>query len=430
MERRKGKEIIVCLTMLLLVVSNCRWFADVGIESYFEYGAYFLMLCGVGVCFLRAKRSPRILIENIIVFLLVSVLFSVGIAAQGMAVLDRLRLIVTMLVLSATAILAEDYFDSLRVIRAAGYGILAGLVVTTALTFAVGELPIEKVYEGLVPYGFTGGVQYKNYFAALVLGSFMSLSFHHRYGEKNKADTVILILDAILILVSCARGTYIFFVLFLVAFYADVWFAYIKRTHVYCACAKYWGSRTKKQRRLLLATIILAVFLVAVAGFVVLINVSENYALRFRGVKNYLNYVKGDWFHIVFGNAKMAWSNPGEDYVTTIRLIVGWDGTYEMGFINTFIKNGVLGLVGFVLLFAHVIRRTARSTNHGCRVMNTAVLCVLLTSALVESFVCNIHAIFGVYCYLLLAGVNGISSRTQETEAVFPHTLLRRNNKV
>ena len=43
-----------------------------------------------------------------------------------------------------------------------------------------------------------------------------------------------------------------------------------------------------------------------------------------------------------------------------------------------------------------------------CR-MNLTLLSVLLVSALVESFVCNIHSIFGVYCYLVMAGFCGMS---------------------
>jgi hypothetical protein len=146
-----------------------------------------------------------------------------------------------------------------------------------------------------------------------------------------------------------------------------------------------------------------------IAVYLLVVKSSSTYGYRFRGVRNYLNYAKGDWFHLIFGNAEMAWSGAGAHYVQTIQKTVGWDGTYEMGFINTLIKNGVLGLGGFAVMYVHLIRVTLKSKkSEFCR-MNLTLLSVLLVSALVESFVCNIHSIFGVYCYLVMAGFCGMS---------------------
>ncbi len=423
MVRKSIKEVTVFLTMLFLIVSNSRWLADQGIESYFEYGAYFLMICGIAVSFIKTQRSSQTIIRNICVFLVVSVLFSIGIALQGMSVFDRLRLIATMLVISLTAIISEDYLNSLRNIRAAGYGIFAGLLVTTALAFIVNDLPIETVYEGLSPYGFTGGVQYKNYFAAFTLGSFMSILFYRRYCEKKRLDTVVLIIELLFILASFARGTYVFVALFLFTFYADVWSVYLKQLRPYKKLIQVWRNYTDRQRKIAIGIACVAATAAVVGGAFLLVSISENYAYRFHGVTNYLKFVKGDLFHLMFGNAEMAWSMPQLGYVKTIRQIVGWNGTYEMGFINTLIKNGVFGLIGFVVLFTHIIRLTRRSTNHNYRMMSYSILCVLLVSSFVESFVCNIHAIFGVYCYLMLAGINGMNSK-EETDKITPWNLL------
>jgi hypothetical protein len=135
---------------------------------------------------------------------------------------------------------------------------------------------------------------------------------------------------------------------------------------------------------------------------------SSTYGYRFRGVRNYLKYAWGDWYHLIFGNAEMAWSGLGEHYVQTVQKVVGWDGTYEMGFINTLIKNGILGLIGFAWMYIYFVRVTMGSKKRWPKVINLSVLSVLLVSSLVESFVCNIHSIFGVYCYLLMAGVCGM----------------------
>lgn len=396
------------LTMLLLIVSNSKWLAQLGIEAVFEYGAYFLVLSGVFLSFLFSRRSRRSVWRTLTLFGIVSVLFCVGIAVQGLPITTRLRLMATMLVISA-AILAEDYINSLDTLRAAGYGIVCGTAVTTVMALLAGVPVMETVYDGFLSLGFTGGVQYKNFFGAFMLGSFMSLYFYHRYQRQCWLDRIVMGLELVLIFLSSARGTYIFvFVFLIVVNYERIW-AFARLLGLISAWQRFWKRLSRTQRILLVcgAVVIAAAAVIAVYLFVV--RSSSTYGYRFRGVRNYLKYAWGDWFHLIFGNAEMAWSGVGEHYVQTIQKTVGWDGTYEMGFINTLIKNGILGLVGFAIMYIHIFRLAMASKKRWCRLIVLSVMSVLLVSSLVESFVCNIHSIFGVYCYLVMAGVCGMS---------------------
>ena len=253
-----------------------------------------------------------------------------------------------------------------------------------------------KKEEGIFNFGFTGGMQYKNFYAATLMGSFMCLFLYNRYVERRLEDMLLLFLEAVLIFFASARGTYIFLAIFLVGY-------------ITVNLHKKLSVKLDKKLYVLLVAAASVIVLVAVYIFVSKYVIkSETFLYRYRGVVNYLNYLDNDLFNIFFGDAKMAWSMPGLDYVRTVQHYVGWNGSYEMAFINVFIKNGLLGIVGFLLIFAYYIYWFMRAKNEKYKISGYLILFVFIVSSFVESFVSNIHAVFGIYCYIILSGVCGM----------------------
>lgn len=399
------KNLSVYCTLLLLIVSNCKLFSVVGIQSYFEYAAYFLLLCGVGISFLFTKKPLRCYGRSILIFAVATMLLCFGIAIQALPLGAKLRLIATMVVFSAVVTLGEDYLNSLDTIRYAAYGIFAGTLITTMLCLITDVRLLEPVYEGFMPYGFTGGAMFKNFYAAFLLGSFMGLFFYRRHVQKLLADTIIMGLEIILLFFTCARGTYVFFLLFLVL----VHLPYLLHLRWVRRLLDWWHSRKKAFRfsAILVFSVVLCILIVG--AFLVLSHMSSTYSMRYRGLISYWNYAKTDWFGLMFGNAATVWADPNVDYIHTLRDLLGWNTSFEMAFLATLIKNGFLGLIGFLILFLHVgltIRRSASSAN---KLMVFSVMIVLLVSSFVESFATNIHSIFGVVCYLYMAGICGLA---------------------
>lgn len=412
--KNKAKDFTVFFTMLLLVMSNAKLFDNLGIGLYFEYGAYFLLLCGIAVSFLFSKKPARYIVEKVIIFLVVSLLFSIGIAVQDLALITRLQLIATMLIISAVALLAEDYLSSLHTIRVAAYGLFAGTLVTTALSLVTGTSILEYVYEGMLRYGITGGVLYKNFYAAFLLGSFIGLFYYNRYVEKIRMDQIIMKIQAVLILLSGAKGTYIFLGVFLILAHLAKLGNYLLRFRVCRWALGVWNGWKKPYRVLFIAAVCVAGVLMIALAFAILVTVSDNYAIRFRGVVRYWHYVKHNPFRVIFGNAAQVWADPTVDYVSALRALVGKHTSYEMAFLNTFIKNGVLGLIGFAVLFAYLAFTACKvGTKQGKR-MIFVIMFVLLLSSLVESFATNVHSIFGIVCYLYMSGLTGMCRREQK----------------
>lgn len=410
-EKGRVNHMTVFLSMLLLIVSNARFLSNIGVQSLFEYGAYLILLIAVAVSLVLQKAPAKALWRDIKVFFLVSVLFSVGLAVQGLPVLTTLRLIATMLVISFVAIMGGNYLCTMGAVRSASYGIFAGTVVTTKIALISGTELLETAYEGWIPFGFTGGVLYKNFYAVFLLGSFMGLFFYYRYEKRSRFDLIMMAVQLVLILLSNARSTYLFLLLFLMIMFAPRLLRPVMKWRIVQKAIGFWKACKRPRKIAVICGIgVLFVLGVILANYV-LVTVSATYAFRARGLGIYLNHVKGDWFHLIFGNAKLAWGDPSVDYVTALRGVLGWNTSYEIAFVNILVKNGLLGMLGFVLLFAYIGVTVWKQGDNDSRLMCFAVMAVLLLSAFVESFVSNIHGIFGVYCYLLMSGICGMSRK-------------------
>lgn len=134
---------------------------------------------------------------------------------------------------------------------------------------------------------------------------------------------------------------------------------------------------------------------------------SDSYAIRLRGLTNYLQIYKYDYFHLWFGNAEMAWGSGG-NYVDNVRAALGWDATVELSIVSILVKNGFLGLIGYLIIFLNYFKMYFTSRYEKYKTCILSLTICLLFSALVENYITNTHVIFGVYMYCLINGFKGI----------------------
>lgn len=398
-------NILIFITMIIMILGNSKLLVDHGIESYVEYFGYALLMLGVIYTFITSNpiKDIKKWKKTIIMILVVGFLFSFGIMIQGLSFGTKIRLVATMGVLAIIPFAADNYMNTFEKIRSASYGILAGTVITTILALIGGSKVLETSYEGVLSIGFRGGVEFKNFYAADILASFMGIFFYYRYRDSyrnikiKRMDLIVMCIEGILIFLSSSRGGYLLFIIFLLS-------------------TLYEKCKSIEIKKLYICEIIAGILMVIglIIAFKFILPKSSNYMYRIRGIENYFKYLKGDWFHLIFGNSQMAFGDSRYTYIVNIRRHVGWNGSYEMGFINTLIKNGILGIAGFVIIFAHYIRQIFKCSNWRLKTASLSVVSVLLFSSMVESYVCNIHAFFGVYSYLVMCGISGMIKKEEE----------------
>lgn len=406
MEMNPSKMIIIFLTCIMLTLGNSKYLIDIGLNSYIELFSYLLLAIEVWYFTIKTS-SKKILAKSIIIFSMVLILFSIGILVQPMQFLIKARLLFSMFVIATITVPAKSYMNSFGCIRFASYGIFVGVIIATLLSLFGNIKLIDVSYEGFLNFGFTGGMQYKNYFAATMLASFTGIYIYNKYEKKSKIDLLLMIFQVILIFISSSRGGYLLFIIFLIFINLDCFYRLCKRN-----VKKKYIIRYKNY----IVCVALILFLICCFTCGKMVSSSSTYMYRVRGVINYLTYCRNDWFHLFFGNATMAFGNPNIPYVTAIKIAVGsFNGTYEMGFINVLIKNGIIGLIGYIFIYMIIIKYIIKSKENKLKLTSTTMLIVLLVSSFVETYVCNIHTIFGVYCYMLIFGICGMVDINERT---------------
>ena len=99
------------------------------------------------------------------------------------------------------------------------------------------------------------------------------------------------------------------------------------------------------------------------------------------------------------------------NYVLQFRSIFGYDGTMEFALLDILVKNGILGLSGFVIIFVRNIKMALQANNWEYKTACIAIMVMLLVSSLVETYIQSIHSPVGIYCYLAVGGLAGLCNK-------------------
>ncbi|WEV67734.1 hypothetical protein OZX72_01675 [Bifidobacterium sp. ESL0769] len=379
------------LAFMSLVFSDSMFLKDRNLDGIVFYASLMLLCLLIGFCFIKSRRSAAK--WNTVLFgLVTSIFLLIGIAVQHLPLLIKGRLIFSMVVIVLLVTAGKDLLKNLDDVRLVSYSILAGcglsILVALITKSPMAESRVEAFGGKVIstgPLGFTGGLQYKNFFAADLLASFIGLVIYQKYRHRksNRVDIFWIAVIVVLEILAYSKTCILLIPIF---------------------CVLLFGLPSLKSKG---KYGVLGVGFFSLAGVVFIFSLylivrSDNYGYRVRGLTNYLSYFSHDSFRLWFGNAEMAFGNPELGYVKTVRSVVGWNGTMELALLDVLIKNGILGIIGYCLILLHWIIVLVRET-FPMRLPMLSVLCIFILSACVESYVVNMHVAFGVFCYLLLA---------------------------
>lgn len=393
-----NRKALIFLSFTIITFSNSRFLINHNMDDPIAYMGYFLLLCGILYSYITLPSSYRkkYINKN---YIIVMVIFSMGILAQSMEAGVKIRLIATMVVIASTALASDGFMRSFQDIRTGAYGLLFGVLCSIILSFVTGTSLSSGVAEGVWSLGFSAGMGHKNNLGMVVLGSFGGIYVFYKYVKKKMVDVWIMGLDIILMIFSHARVAWILLIVFMIMIHFD---------QVKMIC--------KKERKLFITVGIGIGLVVAVWMYQTIALHSSTYLYRFRGLINWIHFYTSDWFHLVFGNAEMAYKNTGLGYTLNVRTVTGWDGTLEMALLSIMIKNGFIGFLGYIIIFTRFIHVVIKTSEWPQKATLIAFVVVMLTSALTETFAVNIAVSFGTYSYTVMGGICGMSRLNQRTQ--------------
>lgn len=392
MKLKINEMLFICCGFFFLTLSNSMLLIRLGKNEIVAYVGLAFILMGEFLSFMKMDSTRKK--KDIAVGLIMFVLLAVGIYLQEMDAKTKVNLVLSVLIISLLATGSENIFKSQLDLKRISSAILLVIPITSITAIITGESLLTRAFSGAFSsFGFNGGLEHKNFCAFAILAAFIGDYICYRsIKTKNDLYRMRMICELILILTANSNGAYLCLAFFLVICNFD------KIKYI-----------VKRQRKFLLLSLFIGM---CVFGYLLFKSVALNtttYLYRFRGMLNYFNYYSDDWFHLLFGDAAMAFTNyaSGMDYVTKVRSVLGWDGSLEIAWINVLLKSGILGIGAYIIYFDFIRRKLKKIKDGYWKYVIMSIFLTLLLSTLVESLLTNTKMVFGTYCYVVLLGLIG-----------------------
>lgn len=396
---------IVGVIFFLYTVAGSEYLVEHGIAQYVEYVAQGALLLFILIAFLRMRSNCKKLLYSALFLLLITL----GLFVQGLNISILIRLIASLVLIALLMTAGGDAFQDERPALAAGWGICWGLLANLLLGLITGIDIVNEVAEkGWFGIGFNCGMHVKNFAAITAFAAFSSFVVYSIINKWSAARKVAALLMVVVIYLSDSRTTQIAFGVFAVL---CVYFFLFPRLR---------GTVSESAYRVIVATVTIVVIVAVILGFLFLAS-SSTYAYRYRGLTNYLNKYGQDPFHMIFGNANMAFGDPSVDYVEAVRADTGWDGTVELPLLSVLIKNGLIGLIGYMAVLACWVMRIKQMVPRVYRVCATLILLPLLICSVAENYIVNVHIVYMPLAFCVLWGLAGCAKNHDAAEAKEPN---------
>lgn len=372
---------LIFLIMVFCTIGNSRYFTEIGINIYFEYLGLALLLMEI---YSYTLLRIHIYWKHYAFLLTVLLLFCIGFFKQNLERSTVISLCLSMFILASIAILPYGLRKNNACFRGIGTGILFGTFINVIIAIVTRTTLVTGASEGvIIKLGFNAGYVHRNYFVYAMIVSFIALFIDQEYGEIRNKNKRLLAFVVFLILLSNSRGG----IVVLLTFFFIANFSKIKMSKYK---KKIWGIY-----------IALCVMMIIPPLFAFLVSHSENYSFRINGLNNYFRVFQGDWKHLIYGNAEMAFGGR-ESYDENIKSVIGYDGSTELVLLNVLIKNGLIGLVGYVLVFSRYFMHLKYEQNQKIKEICMAIIIAFLVTSFVEAYIANINFASSVATYVMI----------------------------
>lgn len=355
-----------------------------GLSSLVNYLGLFVILCYSGI-FSSIKKVNLTRFKNISI---VMAFFSVGILCQSLSIQIKIYLLLSMLVLALIAMVPNSRIKTQYDFNQIKIAVASSLFISIIVSVLCGYDVYSHAVEGWWNFGFDAGMVNKNYFSYITISMFI-LEYIFYLRDKCINRIIWMICWGFLLLASNSRGAWLLFIIILlVMFFSKIRINMIKKAIKFLSFLSCIG-----------------IIVLIVENYESLMYASLTYAYRIRGVLNYIDYLGFDMFHLFFGNAELAFGDSDNSYATNIRSVIGWDGTVEVSYLNIIIKNGLIGLCGYFIIFKHYFKQIGCITNREVKIILYSYLWIFILSGFCEAFIADIKMPFSILSYLILCNV-------------------------
>lgn len=383
----KKNSIYIFIVSFLIMTSSSLYLAEIGINSSLLYLGYFLILLKIYKSLLRRKE---IIYTQFFQVLLIVLLLSIGILIQNIEIKQKIMLVLAYFLMASFIILGKYFFKSIDDLKIVSHAILLGYIIVCVLSLIVGTSIIASVGEGVFSFGLTGGMGHKNIVAASLLVGLISIYTYIILGKKRNFDMYLVYIYILLIFLSGSRTVWIMTIIFFII------------SNMYII------KNLSKLKRYIFKFIItlLSIIIVSIVIKYVLLE-SQNYLFRLLGVISFWNLHKDDYYHLVFGFSEIVYNN-SNSYFENVWSLTEGIGTFEMGFLNIIARMGIIGFVGYVVLFNIILKKAKKIENIKKRYILYGIVYTMLFSGFVELYIVSVQYVYTIMtlCIISFLSIN------------------------
>lgn len=265
-----------------------------------------------------------------------------------------------------------------------------GYIIVCVLSLIVGTSIIASVGEGVFSFGLTGGMGHKNIVAASLLVGLISIYTYIILGKKRNFDMYLVYIYILLIFLSGSRTIWIMTIIFFII------------SNMYII------KNLSKLKRYIFKFIItlLSIIIISIVIKYVLLE-SQNYLFRLLGVISFWDLHKDDYYHLVFGFSEIVY-NSSNSYFENVWSLTEGIGTFEMGFLNIIARMGIIGFVGYVVLFNIILKKAKKIENIKKRYILYGIVYTMLFSGFVELYIVSVQYVYTIMtlCIISFLSIN------------------------
>lgn len=383
----KKNSIYIFIISFLLMISSSLYLSEIGINSSLLYLGYFLILLKIYKSLLKSKE---VIYTQFFQILLIVFLLSIGILIQNLEIKQKIMLVLAYFLMASFTILGKYFFKSIDDLKIVSYAILMGYIIVCVLSLIVGTSIIASVGEGVFSFGLTGGMGHKNIVAASLLVGLISIYTYIILGKKRNFDMYLVYIYILLIFLSGSRTIWIMTIIFFII------------SNMYII------KNLSKLKRYIFKFIItlLSIIIISIVIKYVLLE-SQNYLFRLLGVISFWDLHKDDYYHLVFGFSEIVY-NSSNSYFENVWSLTEGIGTFEMGFLNIIARMGIIGFVGYVVLFNIILKKAKKIENIKKRYILYGIVYTMLFSGFVELYIVSVQYVYTIMtlCIISFLSIN------------------------
>ncbi|WP_270510798.1 hypothetical protein [Megamonas funiformis] len=383
----KKNSIYIFIISFLLMISSSLYLSEIGINSSLLYLGYFLILLKIYKSLLKSKE---VIYTQFFQVLLIVFLLSIGILIQNLEIKQKIMLVLAYFLMASFTILGKYFLKSIDDLKIVSYAILMGYIIVCVLSLIVGTSIIASVGEGVFSFGLTGGMGHKNIVAASLLVGLISIYTYIILGKKRNFDMYLVYIYILLIFLSGSRTIWIMTIIFFII------------SNMYII------KNLSKLKRYIFKFIItlLSIIIISIVIKYVLLE-SQNYLFRLLGVISFWDLHKDDYYHLVFGFSEIVY-NSSNSYFENVWSLTEGIGTFEMGFLNIIARMGIIGFVGYVVLFNIILKKAKKIENIKKRYILYGIVYTMLFSGFVELYIVSVQYVYTIMtlCIISFLSIN------------------------